>query len=215
MKILLLGDNHERNKNYEEVLNNLNIDYELSLECDYKNYDGLIVPGGIDVDPALYNQEKDETVKLFDRHFDDIQIKAIKYFVDNKKPILGICRGCQLLNVVFGGTLIQDIKTDIIHSLPEHQDAFHEINNNKGSYMYELYGQRCKINSLHHQAIDILGDGIEVVSKADDGIIEACRHKNLPIIMVQFHPERLALGVGEDAADGYKLFKYFIDFLRN
>lgn len=211
MKILLLGDNHERNKNYEEVLNNLSIDYDLSLVCDFDKYDGLIVPGGIDVDPALYNQEKDETVKMFDRHFDDVQIKAINYFVGSKKPILGICRGCQLLNVVFGGTLIQDIKTDIIHSLPEHKDAFHETNNVKGLFMHELYGERCRINSLHHQAIDILGEGIEIVSKADDGIIEACRHKTLPIIMVQFHPERLALNIGEEVTDGYKLFNYFLE----
>lgn len=211
MKVLLLGDNHERNKHYEEVLTTLHVDYDLLLECDYSQYDKLIVPGGIDVDPALYNQEKDITVQLVDREFDDKQIKAIEHFIKNKKPILGICRGCQLLNVVFGGTLIQDVKTNIVHSLPEHQDAFHEVNNIKNSYMYELYGERCKINSLHHQAIDALGKDIEIVSRSDDGIVEACRHSSLPIIMVQFHPERLALNIGEEAIDGYKLFNYFLE----
>lgn len=209
MKTLLLGDNHERCKNYEEVLDRLNIEYNLSLNDDYSKFDSLIIPGGIDVDPALYNQEKDPTVIHIDRAFDDIQLKAIDYFVKNNKPILGICRGMQLLNVYFGGTLVQNIDTDIVHSIPDHKDAFHEIENDVNSFMYDLYGERCIVNSLHHQSVNQCGKGIIDISKSSDGIIEAARHISLPIMMFQFHPERMALNRDNDTVDGIKIFNMF------
>ncbi len=211
MKVLLLGDNHERCKNYEDLLNKLNVDYELKLEGDFSECTHLLIPGGIDVDPAYYGEEKDPTVNMIDRPFDELQMKAVDWFVKNKRPILGICRGHQLLNVYFGGSLIQDIKTGMKHTLPEYKNIYHGITNNEG-FMKELYGENCKVNSTHHQAIKKLGEGLKPISFAEDGIIEACVHETLPVIMVQFHPERMALGlVEEETADGTPIFDYFFN----
>jgi len=211
MKILLLGDKHI--ENYETVLKFLNVDYDTLLNVkDVNEYDGLIIPGGIDVCPKFYHEEKDPTVKLADEDWDNLQIRYIKHFVDNKKKILGICRGMQLLNVYFNGSLIQNITTNIKHTWnSDHSDSFHEMNCFDG-FIKELYGDKCRINSSHHQAIKKLGNGFKIIAKSNDEIIEAVEHSSLPIIGVQFHPERLTLEFKrDDCVDGLKVYKYFLD----
>lgn len=207
MKILLLE--HRPMTNYEAVLQHLNIDYTLSL--DYSNeYDGLLIPGGWDVDPSYYHQEN-VSCGTIEKELDQKQIEAIQYFIEKKKPILGICRGHQILNVALGGSLIQDIQSDIEHRWQNPKDSYHFSNNTSG-FMKELFGDRCYINSSHHQAVQQVATGFEVISTSDDGIIEAMQHKSLPILTVQFHPERLCLAfANEQTIDGLEVFRYFFN----
>lgn len=207
MKVLLLGEDVEF---YEETLKHLNVSYELGLDLDPNNFDRLLIPGGIDVDPYFYNEENTESQKT-NRDYDQKQLAIIDYFVKNKKPILGICRGHQLLNVYFGGNLIQDLKTKRIHYQEElYVDKIHDIE--VCGWLKEVYKkEKIGVNSSHHQAISNLGEGLEIQGIDDEGVIEAIRHKSLPIIGVQFHPERMCLKFESDNFEnGLEIFKYFL-----
>lgn len=191
-------------ENYEKAMNALNIEYTKDLaridECD-----GLLIPGGYDVDPALYHEE-DQGSYGYDIEKDRIVINAIDHFVKNRKKIFGICRGHQLLNIYFGGTLYQDIKTVKRHNMPDYSEAVHEIDNS--DFLEKIYGPKMMVNSTHHQAVKDLGKGLIIVAKDDEGIVEGMRHETLPIISVQFHPERMVNRTDTDM--GYKLFEYFM-----
>lgn len=207
MKILLLEE--KPMTNYEAVLKHLGVDYTLST--DYSDeYDGLLVPGGVDVNPKYYGESNTECMSI-DEQLDAKQLAAIQYFIEKKKPIFGICRGHQIINVALGGSLIQDIKSNIEHRWKNPGDSIHTTNNTSG-FMKQLYGDNCVINSSHHQAIKAPAEGFEVISTSDDGIVEALEHTTLPIMTVQFHPERLCLAfANEETIDGLKLFEYFFE----
>lgn len=165
--------------------------------------DGLLLPGGGDVDPARYGQELRGS-RGIDPDRDRRELDAVSLFVDLGRPVLGICRGVQLLNVWFGGTLHQDIPD---HSGTEGRDRLH------GSVIEDaalraVYGERFVINSAHHQAVDRLGTGLRPVQWADDGTIEALRHETLPVFGVQWHPERL-----REPTDGWKLLDWWLHSL--
>jgi len=170
-------------------------------------FDGLLVPGGVDVNPKYYGQQINGS-KQIDDALDQKELAVIDKFVKANKPILGICRGLQILNVYFGGTLIQDLDNKAIHT-PDTQgdDKIHNINVEKENFLNELFGDRFLVSSYHHQAIDKLGENVEVIARADDGIIEACVVKDKPVYMVQFHPERMVDGT---TVPGYQIFKYFL-----
>ena len=111
----------------------------------------------------------------------DDQLAILDKFVKAKKPVLGICRGEQLINVYFGGSLIQHVAG--------HAGIYHDVKNVSGSIMYRLYGKTTKVYSSHHQAVRRLGKGLKITQKANDGTVEAIEHKTLPIFAVQWHPE--------------------------
>lgn len=203
--MIYLLDGYQIEK-YEKALNDLKISYTRNEE-EISLCDGLLVPGGYDVTPALYHEEANGA-RDFDISRDEKALKVIDHFAKNKKKILGICRGHQLLNVYFNGSLIQDLNTSIRHNKEDHSEAFHETIND--GYLRELYGERMMVNSTHHQAIKDVGEGLIVVSRSPDGIIEAMVHESLPIITVQFHPEMMKVEKG--VADGYKLLNYFKDW---
>ena len=162
---------------------------------------GFIFQGGSDIAPSSYHSEPLNTAKWpGDPYRDEVELNILDYAVTHKRPILGICRGCQLINVYFGGTLYQDIATEISAAMP-HRNAqqydlfFHEIAINKNSYLASIYPetQPLFVNSVHHQGIKKLGTNlkIEAISKSDK-IIEAISSyaKNLNFILgVQWHPE--------------------------
>ncbi len=205
MKILILEE--KPMPNYEKVLQFLNIDYTVSTEYS-DQYDGLLVPGGVDVNPKYYGEENVACYMVNDS-LDEKQLPVIKKFIENKKPIFGICRGHQIINVALGGSLIQNIESDIEHRWQNPNDSYHFSNNSDG-FMKKIYGERCFVNSSHHQAIKKVGNGLKVISKADDGIVEAMQHTTLPIMTVQFHPERMCLEFAKDElADGLEIFRYF------
>ena len=171
--------------------------------------DGLLLPGGYDSDPRLYGQENTASRNIdLERDFKELEL--VRRFSAAGKPILGVCRGHQLLNFALGGDLIQDIDTRSQHVDVNDADQLHEIRIAADSFLAPLYGERAVVTSAHHQAVGRLGDGLRAVAWTADGVAEVLEHERLPIWGVQFHPERQAFGRRRDgAADGAKIFAAF------
>jgi len=175
------------------------------------DYDGLILCGGADLDPAHYGEEPNGS-RDYNYTHDAAEIALTRAFIAAKKPILGICRGCQLLNVVFGGTLIQHIKEADAHAATEDPYPVHSVHASEKAFLRECYGADFVVNSAHHQAVGRLGEGLEVILTAENGtMVEGFRHTTLPILALQFHPEKMCLKEARsDTVDGSAVFKYFI-----
>ncbi|MBR1851882.1 MAG: gamma-glutamyl-gamma-aminobutyrate hydrolase family protein [Lachnospiraceae bacterium] len=173
--------------------------------------DGIVLPGGVDLNPALYH-EKNTASENIDEELDKLEFAVIREAVERKIPILGICRGHQILNVYFGGSLIQNVERCDIHTWTGKEDRVHATEVKRGSFLYEIYGaEKIAVNSAHHQAVKELGAGLEAVQFSQDGIIEAVHHVELPIYAVQWHPERMCLkNARTDTVDGLKLFVFFL-----
>ena len=145
-----------------------------------KAYDGLIIPGGGDVSPRFYN-ESDYACYGVSVDKDRQQIRAVRAFAKAGKPVLGICRGLQVINVAFGGSLVQHIRGHY---------NMDPVRISKGSYLYKYVGKRASVKHSHHQCVKKLGKGLKAVSwDTDDNRIEEIRHKKLPVWGVQWHPE--------------------------
>ena len=166
--------------------------------------DCLLLPGGGDLEPWRYGQANTASRSL-DPARDALEWKLLEYFVSRKLPVLGVCRGMQTINVFFGGDLIQDWPG---HSAVNGEDRLHAVTT-APSVLRALYGGRCIVNSSHHQVVGRLGNGLETVQWADDGAVEALRHRALPVWGVQWHPERL-LDTGGGRADGILLYRAFL-----
>lgn len=166
---------------------------------DYANaLDGLVLQGGNDVAPESYNESPLHPDWGGDRVRDRYEIELIDAFVKAGKPVFGVCRGLQLLNVMFGGTLLQDISTQrpesLVHrSLDRYERHFHEVVIEPGTRLSELYAglRRATVNSIHHQGIKDLAPGFVVEARCpDDGMIEAVRRSGPGYVAaVQWHPE--------------------------
>ncbi len=171
--------------------------------------DGLLLPGGGDSDPCLYGQEN-HACRNIDLGRDLKELELVRRFVAEKKPILGICRGHQLLNIAFGGDVIQDIPTGAQHMQVDEIDQLHETRLAGDSVLAKLYGNQAVVCSAHHQAVGRLGEGFSAVQWTNDGVIEAMTHRQLPILGVQWHPERQAFEKKRAGAqDGSKIFSCF------
>ncbi|MCU1352666.1 MAG: putative glutamine amidotransferase [Acidimicrobiales bacterium] len=156
---------------------------------------GLMLTGGIDVEPALYGQEPAPQTYGCDRITDEYELALLQAFLDAGKPVLGICRGHQVLNVAFGGTLDQHI-TDrpglLLHGIPNGGGAAEvEVEVEPGSRLAEaLGGTRARGRCHHHQAVDVVGGGLVVTARAGDGVIEGLEATDHPwVVSVQWHPE--------------------------
>ena len=180
------------------------------------SYDGLILGGGNDVHPRYYGQEIDGA-EDFDEMRDEREIALAKAYIKAGKPILGICRGGQLLNVVFGGTLIQHLACTDEHKVAGKEWHSHVVIADKGSIFEKIYGKNFRVNSLHHQAVGEIGEGLKATLHAEgNGVVEGFEHGNLPIIGVQWHPEKMCLAAKRtDAADGIEIFRYFMTLCKN
>ena len=176
------------------------------------SYDGLVIPGGWDVCPSRYGQENRGCGRMMEE-LDDLQLSILDDFVKSRKPVLGICRGHQLINVYFGGSLIQDLPEKERHIWTEKGDNVHRCRAEAGSWLAGLYGTEFYHNSSHHQAIDVCGEGIRVVSTCpEDGVPEAMRHEKLEICGVQWHPERMCLAhTRNDTVSGLPVFGFFCE----
>jgi putative glutamine amidotransferase len=163
--------------------------------------DGILIQGGVDVTPSLYGEEPVPELDITSKQTDEYILEIIKYAIDRKIPILGICKGMQMINVYFGGTLYQDLKYAGVDGKLHKQtketitETFHSINVEKNGLLSKIIPDKDKlnVNSYHHQAIKKLGKNIIIDAKADDWIIE-CIHYNSNdqwILGVQFHPEQL------------------------
>lgn len=165
--------------------------------------DGILLTGGGDVDPALYGAEAHPETQTPDPVRDEHEFELLAAAKELDIPVLCICRGVQVANVFFGGTLHQDVPP---HAGFDQPDAHvHEVEFDKASVLGGLYGATTKVNSLHHQAIDAVGDGIKVVGTAEDGTIEAIESDAMNLVGVQWHPEMLPSAPTDPS------FKWLID----
>lgn len=180
------------------------------------SFDGLVLCGGSDIHPSYYNEEMDGSRNI-DEARDKQEFALLKAFVEAGKPILGICRGCQLINIFFGGSLHQHINNAAAHtSGAVGLDLVHNVIAEKGSVVQKLYGDTFPVNSSHHQAVKKLGKNLKITMHSkDDHFVEGIEHTSLPIIAVQWHPERMCgEHLRKDAVDGSKIFEYFINLCK-
>ena len=197
----------------EQTRNRFQQEYLDVAEFRIDAYDGLLIPGGGDIDPGRYGQENNGSVMIMEQ-LDELQLSMLDQFIQSKKPVLGICRGLQILNVYFGGTLVQHLPTAERHApLPGEGDKVHPCQAEKGSWLAGLYGESFVHNSSHHQAVDRPGKGLLIDGICpQDGVVEALHHESLPVYGVQFHPERMCLAwERDDTADGILIFDYFYE----
>ena len=213
-KVALAGT--ESLTNYIDALKENDIEVVATLDVDEAiKCDGLLLPGGGDIDPVYYGEEMNGSDEP-DRELDKAQRDILDAFVKAKKPILGICRGMQLINIYFGGSLHQDLVTRDIHTRKNDNDSIHSVKSvEEGNLFEKFYGKTFNINSAHHQGTKKLGEGLKEVLRSDDGVCEAVIHEELPIIATQFHPERMSYKQRrDDAVVGEEIFEYFKSLLK-
>jgi microsomal dipeptidase-like Zn-dependent dipeptidase/gamma-glutamyl-gamma-aminobutyrate hydrolase PuuD len=185
------------------------------LENIIANIDGLIVSGGGDVYAPLFGEALHPTVTDYHIDRDRYDLALVHLATDRQMPVLGICRGHQVINVAFGGTLIQDIPSQIpdskiVHSQTEARDvATHSVRINPGSKLYQIVQQNdLAVNSFHHQAVKAVAQGFRAVAFSEDGIVEAIESEEEKAILgVQWHPETMAVA---DYAAMTDTFKYLV-----
>lgn len=195
----------------EQVRQNYQQEYLDYSEFRAEAYDGLLIPGGGDINPARYGQENQGSIMIMDA-LDELQLNMLDDFVKSGRPVLGICRGHQVINVYFGGTMIQHLPTAFRHARGLNEpDKVHRCIAEEGSWLAKLYGVEFPHNSAHHQAVDRLGEGLEADSRClEDGTIEALHHLTLPIYGVQWHPERMCLALErDDTVNGLPILQFF------
>lgn len=176
--------------------------------------DGLILSGGQDVTPTIYGQDFKVGIKRVCPERDKHEMIVFKEFLKTNKPMLGICRGMQLMNICLKGTLFQDLKYSNEKILQHIQEFYpelptHEINIEEGNLLYELFGKNIRTNSFHHQAIDELGEKLEVIARTSDNIVEAIYMREHPFFYgVQWHPEMMT---ARGSSEMKKIFEVFVE----
>lgn len=175
------------------------VDTSREAESIASSFDGLLLPGGVDIEPALYGMPLKSCCGETDDLRDGVELLLASAFIAAKKPVLGICRGCQMLNVAMGGTLVQDIAVELGSGTLKHNDAEHKMG---GTHDIEISGdsllcslvkaERLFVNSVHHQSAARVAPGLTVSATSADGVIEAVESATDFILGVQWHPELLA-----------------------
>lgn len=158
--------------------------------------DGLLIPGGVDMAPQYFGEQPPKEVTCIDRELDEFELELIRKTAEKKKPMLAICRGCQVVNVAFGGTLYQDIPTQCPEAHGHYQDTasrsegYHTVAVLPGTLLAEALGEgELLTNSYHHQAVKKLAPGFSVCARAKDGLIEGIENRERGILGIQWHPE--------------------------
>lgn len=178
--------------------------------------DALLLTGGDDVDPALYGETPLNDSLHPDPERDRFEFALTQAFLARKKPIFGICRGCQVLNCVLGGTLYQDLPAQLGADHLDRQ-LRHPITCTEDSVLARLFGRQFRVNSTHHQAVRDIAPGLKVTARSADGVVEAFEsiHPNQLLWGVQFHPERLTGPLWDGRTPNFApLFRLFVDTSR-
>ncbi|MFO7741687.1 MAG: gamma-glutamyl-gamma-aminobutyrate hydrolase family protein [Anaerolineae bacterium] len=190
------------------------------LRAAFDGIDGLILSGGGDIHPSFFADSDRGLLWRVDERRDRGELSLARWALDERRPVLGICRGIQALNVASGGTLIQDIPTQMSSTLSHSSIAgrplptvAHTVEVQSGSHLSDLLGAgEVDVNSAHHQAVKELGDPLVVVARAPDGVIEALEAPGHPFcIGVQWHPEVMI----ESAPIMRRLFEGLIEAARS
>lgn len=211
MKKILVAGIKKDAANYVAVLKHLGAEPVVSLHPEsIYSFDGLLLPGGGDICPSFFNQQVIDTRKP-DPDLDRAQFSLLYQFLRTHKPIFGICKGMQILNVFFGGDIKQHLSCEASHQW-NGADRWHETTAKKDSLLSRLYGSDFFVNSAHHQSIDSIGLDLEIIQTSNDGIPEAVSHEFLPILGVQWHPERMCLEHKKyGTVDGTVIFRWFLN----
>ncbi len=179
------------------------------------SFNGLILGGGPDLHPKYYAEEINGS-KNIDMARDEAELLLAEAFINAGKPVMGICRGAQLLNVYFGGTLFQHIDSAGLHCSEKDFDLVHTLVSKEESLVYSLYGKEFLANSFHHQAVKLLGKELKITAvEKETGVVEAFEHTALPVLGFQWHPERMCfLNKRPDTVDGTDVFAHFISLCK-
>ena len=166
--------------------------------------DGFLFSGGLDISPSFYNEDAHMNLNRTNIAFDRTQIGLMKDVIRARKPVLGVCRGHQVMNVASGGSMYQDIG-EIPGSYIKHShetgnaDIAHKVLIKEDSMLHKLFGDQTMVNSYHHQAVKDLGENVKAVAFAADGVVEAIEIQDYPFgLGVQWHPEAM-YAIGNDA----------------
>src|SRR5215210_1919934 len=192
---------------------------EETLRGIYEQLDGVFLPGGADIDPDSYGENRHPLCDRTDPPRDAVELMLARWAMEDRKPLLGVCRGVQLINLAAGGTLYQDLKEQFAGSIKHDYFPFggqfardylsHDVRIEERSRLGEILGvQALKVNSMHHQGIKELGAGLVASAFAPDGLIEAAETAGDSFVIgVQWHPEALA----EKDERMRRLFSAFIE----
>lgn len=204
-KVLIIGTSPRIGSEYHNIADNYNYDLYISSGLGnvddaremIRDADGVIFAGGMDFDPSLYGSNHYDLVEEYFPDDDRDDLKLLSLAIEENKPILGICRGMQLINIYYGGSLYEDIPTQVgdyvSHRGDENTFSYHNISFNENSTIYDKLGGEIirNVNSMHHEGIKTLSDGLMITAQSDDGIIEAIENPyyNSFMMGVQWHPE--------------------------
>jgi putative glutamine amidotransferase len=170
------------------------------------NIDGLLLPGGRDMDPKYYNEEPHPKLRLMSKERTESEMVILDEALKQNIPVLGICGGMQLINVFFGGSLYQDIPSMISNAIVHEKGARHEILVEDGTLLRGIVKEKnFSIKSYHHQSVKAVGKGLKVSAQCPDGVIEAIEKEGHFVLGIQWHPER------EESEISKRIFRAFID----
>ncbi|BBX33318.1 glutamine amidotransferase [Mycolicibacterium mageritense DSM 44476 = CIP 104973] len=179
----------------------------LELPDRLAQFDGVLLPGGADVEPCRYGAVPAPETTGTMAFQDDLDIGVTRAVLDHELPTLAICRGMQVLNVALGGSLTQHV----VEEDTPHHNGIHSVDVTAGSRLHAIVAaETVDVSSYHHQAIDRLGAGLSVTAVAADGVVEAVEHSRADVIAVQWHPEDRHATSATDAA----LFADLVDRAR-
>ncbi|MEM4407520.1 MAG: gamma-glutamyl-gamma-aminobutyrate hydrolase family protein [Candidatus Caldarchaeum sp.] len=171
--------------------------------------DGILLPGGRDIDPVYYGEELHPSTRLMSRDRTDTELKVVSIAIGQGKPILGVCNGMQLINVYFGGSLYQDIPSQLPDSLPHGEGSVHDVEVVRDTLLFSLLGKRgFRVRSYHHQCIKRLGTHLVASAVSPDGVVEAIEASGVGskfLLGIQWHPER------EHTEVSWRLFRAFLE----
>jgi putative glutamine amidotransferase len=189
------------------------------LRALYERVDAVLLPGGPDVDPSYYGEERHAETKVIDDARDTLELTLARWTYADDRPLFGICRGHQVMNVALGGTLIQDIpslvETELTHDTPDELPRWtlqHNVKLDADSRLASILGStQVAVNSLHHQSINRPAPGAVITGYSPDGVVESIEMPDKHFVLsVQWHPEDL---YGNDDAMK-RLFESFIEAAR-
>ncbi|ORA36274.1 gamma-glutamyl-gamma-aminobutyrate hydrolase family protein [Mycobacterium aquaticum] len=179
------------------VLHGPSADPQAELPERLTQFDGVLLPGGADIEPCRYGAEAAPETTDTVAFQDDLDLGVARAVIDLDLPTLAICRGMQVLNVALGGSLVQHV----VEGNTQHHNGIHSVSVAAGSALHAIVGaETIDVSSYHHQALDRLGTGLNVTALAADGVVEAVEHARADIVAVQWHPEDRHATSATDAA---------------